>query len=216
MKINKEGHRIILSSACLSAVVAAVCILFLPVWAAWVLSILILGNFILIVSFFREPKRPHLTDSSMVYAPADGKVVVVEQVNENEYLDRKCIQVSVFMSITNVHVNWYPVGGTVEYFRYHPGKFLVAWHPKSSEENERTTTVVDTGKHKILFRQIAGLVARRIVSYCKVGEKAVQNDKFGFIKFGSRIDILLPVDSEILVKIGDKVTGSQTPIARLK
>lgn len=215
MKINKEGQKIIALSLCLAAAIWVVCILFLPPWLAWLLNMLVLADLIFIVSFFREPKRPRITDPSIVYAPADGKVVVVEEVEEKEYLGEKRIQVSIFMSITNVHVNWFPVGGTVEYFRYHPGKFLVAWHPKSSEENERTTTVVNTGKHRILFRQIAGLVARRIVSYAQVGESAGQNEKCGFIKFGSRLDLLLPADAEILVGIGDKVTGSQTPVARL-
>lgn len=216
MKINKEGYRIIFLSFCLSAVICAVCFIFLPSWLAWTLGTLILLEFLFIVSFFREPKRPYLSDDSIVYAPADGTVVVIEEVQEKEYLGEKRIQVSVFMSITNVHVNWYPVSGIVEYFRYHPGKFLVAWHPKSSEKNERTTTVVNTGKHRILFRQIAGFVARRIVSYANVGGQAVQNEKFGFIKFGSRIDLLLPLDAEILVNIKDKVVGSQTPVARLK
>ena len=126
------------------------------------------------------------------------------------------MQISIFMSVTNVHMNWVPVGGVVEYFKYHPGRFLVAWHPKSSTENERTTTVVgmESG-HKVLFRQIAGLVARRIVSYMKVGSKVEQNSVSGFIKFGSRIDVLVPKGSEVLVEIGDSVVGSQTPIARL-
>lgn len=216
MKINKEGHNIILLSACLSVALWVAVILFLPTWLCLVLSIAILAFLAFVISFFREPKRPYVSDDTLVYAPADGKIVVIEEVEEKEYLDGKYLQVSVFMSITNVHINWYPVSGTVEYFKYHPGKFLVAWHPKSSEENERTTTVVNTGKHRVLFRQIAGLVARRIVSYVKVGEPAVQNEKFGFIKFGSRIDLLLPPDAEILVGIGDKVTGSQTPLARLK
>lgn len=216
MRINKEGHNIILLSLCLGAIIGVASILFLPSWLAWIIDILVVFDILFIVSFFREPQRPYVSDPSIVYAPADGKVVVIEEVEEKEYLGVKCIQVSVFMSITNVHVNWYPVSGTVEYFRYHPGKFFVAWHPKSSEENERTTTVVNTGKYRILFRQIAGLVARRIVSYAKVGEPAVQNEKFGFIKFGSRVDLLLPPDAEILVNLNDKVTGSQTPIARLK
>ena len=121
------------------------------------------------------------------------------------------------MSITNIHMNWLPVGGVIDYFKYHPGRFLIAWHPKSSTENERTTTVVklDNGE-KILFRQVAGLIARRIVSYIKVGDQVKQNDVFGFIKFGSRIDVLVPKDSELLVEIGDPVVGSQTPLLRLK
>lgn len=149
-------------------------------------------------------------------APADGTVVVVEEVTENEYFNDRRLLVSVFMSLSNVHINWFPVGGRIEYFRHHQGRFLVAWHPKSSEENERTTTVVDMGGCKVLFRQIAGLIARRIVSYARVGEVAGQNTQCGFIKFGSRVDVYLPLGTEVLVKLGDKVTGSQTPIARLK
>ena len=172
---------------------------------------------LLIVAFFREPRRVKIHDADLVFSPCDGRVVVTEPVHESEYLDREMMQISIFMSITNVHMNWLPVGGVVEYFKYHPGRFLVAWHPKSSTENERTTTVVrlDDGRH-VLFRQIAGLIARRIVSYMKVGERVKQNDVCGFIKFGSRIDVLLPKDSEVLVEIGDPVVGSQTPIARLK
>lgn len=221
MKINKEGTTIILVSG---AAVAVVCVLLhwlvlktvLPEWLAviTVAALLVLWGFV--IAFFREPARPLLADPDLVYSPCDGTVVVCEPVEETEYLGCRCLQISVFMSITNVHINWYPVGGHVEYFKYHPGRFMVAWHPKSSEDNERTTTVIDTGRCRVLFRQIAGLVARRIVSYARAEELAVQNDKCGFIKFGSRVDVLLPLDTEILVKIGDKVTGSLTPLARLK
>ena len=169
-----------------------------------------------IVAFFREPRRVRIHDEDLVFSPCDGRVVVTEIVREKEYLDDDMMQISIFMSVTNVHMNWTPVAGVVEYFKYHPGRFLVAWHPKSSTENERTTTVVrmETGR-KVLFRQIAGLIARRIVSYMKVGDKVEQNSVCGFIKFGSRIDVLVPKDSELLVSIGDAVIGSQTPIARL-
>lgn len=216
MKINKEGYTILSVTFILFAAIGAAWLLWLPAILAWILIPALFIFYLCIVSFFREPRRPHLLDDGLVYAPADGKVVVVEPVREKEYLGDERIQVSIFMSVTNVHVNWYPVGGEVVYTKYHPGKFLVAWHPKSSEENERTTTVVDTGRHKILFRQVAGMVARRIVTYSKVGAHAEQNTKVGFIKFGSRLDIFLPLDSEILVSIGELVTGSQTPIARLK
>lgn len=216
MRINKEGYNIITFTLLLAAAIWVACILLFPAWLGWLIGLWALADVVFIVSFFREPKREFLSDPSLVYAPADGKVVVVEEVEEKEYLGERRIQVSIFMSLTNVHVNWFPVGGTVEYFRYHPGRFLVAWHPKSSEDNERTTTVVNTGSHKVLFRQVAGFIARRIVSYARVGEVAVQNTKCGFIKFGSRIDLLLPTGTEILVGIGDKVVGSQTPIARLK
>lgn len=169
-----------------------------------------------IVSFFREPRRVKIHDADLVFSPCDGRVVVTEVVQDDEYFHGKRLQVSIFMSVTNVHINWFPVGGIVRYFKYHPGRFLVAWHPKSSSENERTTTVVETDKGvEVMFRQIAGVVARRIVSYVKVGEHVVQNDKCGFIKFGSRIDILLPEDAKLLVEIGDGVVGTQTPIARI-
>ena len=169
-----------------------------------------------IVSFFREPRRVKIHDADLVFSPCDGRVVVTVVVQDDEYFHGKRLQVSIFMSVTNVHINWFPVGGIVRYFKYHPGRFLVAWHPKSSSENERTTTVVETDKGvEVMFRQIAGVVARRIVSYVKVGEHVVQNDKCGFIKFGSRIDILLPEDAKLLVEIGDGVVGTQTPIARI-
>ncbi len=221
MKINKEGYRIIF-------IAGAVCLL---IWwlfyhllvshaagaLLWGGTAFLLLFWFFIVAFFREPRRVRIHDADLVFSPCDGRVVVTEVVTENEYLKGEMLQISIFMSVTNVHMNWVPVGGTVEYFKYHPGRFLVAWHPKSSTENERTTTVIamPSGK-KVLFRQIAGLIARRIVSYMKVGEFAEQNSVSGFIKFGSRIDVLIPKDSELLVEIGDPVVGSQTPIARLK
>lgn len=221
MKINKEGLKIIATSGLIVAIVlAANCLLsiyeLLPMWATITILVVALGLWGFIIRFFREPTRPLLKDDQIVFSPCDGEVVVVEPTDENEYMGCKCLQISVFMSVHNVHVNWFPVSGEVEYFKYHPGKFLVAWHPKSSEDNERTTTVVNTGKHKVLFRQIAGFVARRIVSYAEVGKRVEQNTKCGFIKFGSRVDLLLPLDCEPLVKIGDKVVGSQTPLVRLK
>ena len=221
MKINKEGLKIIATTGLIVAIIlAGNCLLsiygLLPMWATILILVAALGLWGFVTAFFREPARPTLTDKEIVFSPCDGEVVVVEQTDETEYLGCKCLQISIFMSVYNVHVNWYPVAGEVEYFKYHPGKFLVAWHPKSSEENERTTTVVNTGKHKVLFRQIAGFVARRIVSYAEEGKKVEQNSKCGFIKFGSRIDLLLPLDCEPLVKIGDKVVGSQTPLVRLK
>ena len=178
---------------------------------------LLVAFWFFIVSFFREPRRIKIHDADLVFSPCDGRVVVTEVVEESEYFEgKKRLQVSIFMSVTNVHINWFPVGGIVKYFKYHPGRFLVAWHPKSSTENERTTTVVETSKGvEVLFRQIAGVVARRIVSYVKVDEEVHQNDKCGFIKFGSRIDILLPENAELLVEIGDRVVGTQTPIARI-
>ena len=169
---------------------------------------------ILVLQFFRNPKRNTILNSQNIIAPCDGKVVVIEEVTEHEYFNDKRIQVSIFMSPLNVHVNRYPISGAVKYAKYHPGKFLVAWHPKSSIENERTTVVVKnetTGA--ILFRQIAGAVARRIVMYSKTNDKAVQGEDMGFIKFGSRVDLFLPLDAKINVAIDDVVKGGISVIA---
>lgn len=220
MKINKEGYKII-------GITGTVCVLFWTliyylldqhanVSVMWLSALLLVLFWFFIVAFFREPRRVRIHDADLVFSPCDGRVVVTELVEENEYLHERMLQISIFMSITNVHMNWVPVGGEVEYFKYHPGRFLVAWHPKSSTDNERTTTVVRMASgRKVLFRQIAGLIARRIVSYMKVGAPVEQNSVCGFIKFGSRVDVLIPADSELLVEIGDPVVGSQTPIARL-
>ena len=221
MRINKEGYKII-------GVSGVICLLlwwlfyYLLVHDAnisllWFSAVVLLLFWFFIVAFFREPRRVRIHDADLVFAPCDGRVVVTEVVSENEYLKEEMLQISIFMSITNVHMNWVPVGGEVEYFKYHPGRFLVAWHPKSSTENERTTTVVRMPSgQKVLFRQIAGLIARRIISYMTVGHQVEQNSVCGFIKFGSRVDVLVPKDSELLVEIGDPTVGSQTPIARLR
>ena len=220
MKINKEGYKIItVSGVCLAALWTLAYYMVEAhehMWLLTLLSLMFLMLWFFIVSFFREPRRIKIHDADLVFSPCDGRVVVTEVVQDDEYFKGKRLQVSIFMSVTNVHINWFPVGGIVKYFKYHPGKFLVAWHPKSSTDNERTTTVVETKEGvEVLFRQIAGAVARRIVSYVKVGDEAEQNKPFGFIKFGSRIDILLPKDAKLLVEIGDKVVGTQTPIARI-
>lgn len=179
----------------------------------WVLSA---AFFFIIVYFFRSPNRKITPDDNQVLSPADGKVVVIEEVREEEYFNDPRIQVSVFMSPLNVHLNRYPVGGKLDYFKYHPGHYHVAWHPKSSTENERTTIVVETTNGpKVLFRQIAGAMARRIVSYCEEGNQVSQGEECGFIKFGSRVDILLPLDAKVKVAIGDKVKGAQSIIAEL-
>ena len=220
MKINKEGYKIItVSGVCLAALWTLAYYMVEAhehMWLLILLSLMFLMLWFFIVSFFREPRRIKIHDDDLVFSPCDGRVVVTEIVEDSEYFHGKRLQVSIFMSVTNVHINWFPVGGVVKYFKYHPGRFLVAWHPKSSTDNERTTTVVQTRKGvEVLFRQIAGFVARRIVSYVKVDEQVHQNDKCGFIKFGSRIDILLPTNAELLVEIGDRVVGTQTPIARI-
>lgn len=173
--------------------------------------------FLTILQFFRNPRRmvPEEADH-LVYAPADGKVVVIEEAYEQEYFRAKRLQVSIFMSPVNVHVNRNPVSGLVKYNKYHPGKYLVAWHPKSSTENERTTVVIDTGETEILLRQIAGALAKRIKNYLEEGQQVVQGEDFGFIKFGSRVDLFLPLGTQLRVEIGQKVKGNKTVIAELE
>ncbi|MDH3651349.1 MAG: phosphatidylserine decarboxylase family protein [Saprospiraceae bacterium] len=215
MKIHKEGAQTILIIITLLGLINAIIFYFAtPGIGLFVatLSILILA---FILHFFRSPSRSRVLDPSLILAPADGKVVVLEEVFESEFLKIKCKQISVFMSPLNVHVNWNPCSGKVVYDKYHPGKYLVAWHPKSSSLNERTTVVYELKNQRILIRQIAGAVARRIVNYLKEGDLVVQGDEMGFIKFGSRVDILVPLKSEILVSLNTKVKGTQTPIARL-
>ena len=215
MKIHNEGFKIITLFFLLLAGIDFVLIYFIPI--AWIWSILVGASvifFYLIVSFFRVPKRAVTIDGNKILAPSDGKVVVIEEVQETEYLNDKYTQISIFMSPLNVHCQWYPINGIVKYFKYHPGKYLVAWHPKSSTENERTTIVVeDEEGRQILFRQIAGAVARRIVYFGKEGEEARQDKEAGFIKFGSRIDVFIPLKSSINVKIGENVVGTQTVLA---
>lgn len=181
----------------------------------WFIYILSAFLFITIVQFFRSPKKVITLDEGVVLCPADGKVVVIEETEETEYFNDKRIQVSIFMSPVNVHVNRNPISGIVTYFKYHPGKFLVAWHPKSSTDNERTTVVVKKKDGvEVLFRQIAGALARRIVWYVKEGEKVQQGEEFGFIKFGSRVDLFLPLGTKIEVGLDQKVVGGKTVIAR--
>ncbi len=216
MRIDKEGHVIIRNTLMICVAISLAAFLFLPQGWFIGISIFLLLKLLFVVRFFRVPHRVLPHDEDVVYAPADGTIVVVEKTFEDEYLKRECLQVSIFMSVWNVHANWFPIGGKVKYFKHHHGLFLVAWHPKSSTENERTTTVVE-GKHgEILFRQIAGLVAKRIVSYANVGTDIKQNQRCGFIKFGSRVDLYLPLDAKVEVAMKQKVVGTQTVIARLK
>ena len=213
---HKEGHKIILISFILTVISFLLIDNFITEtdWLRTVLMLLILVFLILILQFFRNPKRLTSKNDHHIVSPVDGKVVVIEEVYEKEYLKKKCIQLSVFMSPINVHVTRYPTSGDITFSKYHPGKYLVAWHPKASEENERTTVVV---KNKIfgdvLFRQIAGALAKRIVNYAKEGESAKQGEDSGFIKFGSRVDIYIPLDSKIKVKINDKVRGGESVLA---
>ncbi|MFN6396621.1 MAG: phosphatidylserine decarboxylase family protein [Bacteroidota bacterium] len=180
------------------------------------LTLLITISFwIFILSFFRIPSRVHTIQEGAVVAPADGEVVVIEEVQADEYFSDRRIQVSIFMSPLNVHVNRNPVSGEVLYSQYHPGKYLVAWHPKSSTENERHSVVYKTQGKEILVKQIAGALAKRIVNYLKPGQQVKQTEEMGFIKFGSRVDLLLPLDAKILVKLGDKPQGGVTVLATL-
>ena len=219
MHYHREGYKIILVSSLL-IILADIGVFYLlenfPI-IKFILAIGLMAFLVLIIQFFRVPDRVATQSEDGVISPADGKVVVIEEVDENEYFNDRRIQVSIFMSPLNVHANYYPVEGEVNYYKYHPGKYLVAWHPKSSTENERSSIVVKKRNGvEILFRQIAGAVARRIVCYAKEGKQVAQAEEVGFIKFGSRIDLLLPIDSEILVELDQKVQGRITTIAKLK
>ena len=216
MKFHKEGYPTLLVTILFSTIMISIAKLIFPEfaiahWFAYILSGFLL---VVVIQFFRHPTRVHTINSNAIIAPADGEVVVIEETNEDEYFKDKRIQVSIFMSPINVHVNRYPIAGIVTYAKYHAGKFLIASLPKASTENERTSVVV---KHEngtsILFRQVAGALARRIVMYSKEGDAAIQCDEMGFIKFGSRVDLYLPLDAKLKVKIGDAVKGSQSVIA---
>jgi phosphatidylserine decarboxylase len=213
---HKEGQKIIFISLILvGGLFLLIDFIEIP-WLIKTLQIGLLVFFILILQFFRNPKRHTQHNDIHVVSPVDGKVVVIEEVEEPEYFKDKRLQVSIFMSPINVHVTRYPVGGKVVFSKYHPGKYLVAWHPKSSEENERTTVVVENQKiGKVLYRQIAGALARRIVNYAKKDMNVVQGSDAGFIKFGSRVDLFLPLDTKLKVNLDQKVKGGETIIAEL-
>lgn len=216
MKFHKEGWPSLLIVLVFSAMVIGIAHYFFPEFFIAKLFAYALSGFLVItiLQFFRHPSRQHTLGENLIISPADGKVVVIEEAEEPEYFKGKRLQVSVFMSPINVHVNRYPIAGNVSYFKYHPGKFLAAWEPKSSTDNERTTVVVKHNNGKeVLFRQIAGALARRIVWYCKEGDVAAQCGEMGFIKFGSRVDLFLPLDVKLKVKIGDVVKGSQSVLA---
>ena len=216
MKIHKQGYTIIAFFGIALAVLIALTAIFVKIVYLSVPLITIgLVFYLLILWFFRVPDRQIILDDKLVYAPADGKIVVIEPTIEQEYFNDERIQVSIFMSPLNVHVNYYPVGGVVDYTKYHPGKYLVAWHPKSSAENERSTIVIKKGDTTILVRQIAGAVARRIITGAKTGDEVKQGDELGFIKFGSRVDILLPKSAEVVAKLNQKSRAKKTVIAKL-
>lgn len=216
MRIHKEGTvTIALTGAVVLAINASIYYLFpaLQGWPALTIGVLTFSLFLFMVSFFRIPSRVHTIQENAIVAPADGEVVVIEEVQADEYFTDRRIQVSIFMSPLNVHVNRNPVSGEVVYSQYHPGKYLVAWHPKSSTENERHSVVYRTNGKEILVKQIAGALAKRIVNYLQPGQQVKQTEEMGFIKLGSRVDLLLPVDAKIHVKIGDKPQGGVTVIA---
>jgi phosphatidylserine decarboxylase len=210
MTIHKEGYRTI---AIVFGVLLVLC------WLLWTLRFFVVAAvaavffWLFIIRFFRMPYRPQHIDAQAIFSPCDGRIVIIDKVFEPEYLKTECLQISVFMSPNNVHANWYPISGVVEYMRYHKGKYLVAWHPKSSTLNERTSVVIADGSRRVLMRQIAGFVARRIVCYVRAGARVEQNTQMGFIKFGSRVDVFLPLDVKINVQIGQKVIGTQTILA---
>ena len=212
---HKEGFTIIIVSFVLIAVAALLAEQFIGLkWLRIALQLTLLVFLVLILQFFRNPDRQPLALENAVVSPVDGKVVIVKEVEEPEYFKGKRLQVSIFMSPLNVHVTRYPVSGKVVFSKYHPGKYLVAWHPKSSTLNERTTIVVDNPTYgEVLYRQIAGAVARRIVNYAEEGQAVTQGTDAGFIKFGSRVDVFLPIETPVLVKEGQFVKGGVTLIA---
>lgn len=216
MKLHREGKATIIIAFLALVLFGGAAFFFLEKYH-WIVTLPLFILFGLVLWFFRVPERNILEQVENVLAPVDGKVVMIKEVEENEILKTRCIQVSIFMSPLNVHICRYPVTGTVFYKKYHPGKYLMAWNEKSSTENERTTIAVDTlTNHKVAFRQIAGYVARRIAMYSKEGDQAKAGHELGFIKFGSRMDVFLPLDTEILCKIGDITTGGIDVIAKLK
>lgn len=218
MKLHKEGYVTVVVAFIVLFGLAAGLIYFLPsfVWLRVLILLTALFFYFRAVSFFRVPKRNFSQIESAILSPADGEIVAIEEVFEAEYLNAKCIQISVFMSPRDVHINWMPASGKISYYKYHPGKHLVAWHPKSSHLNERTSIGLELNSGtQLFFRQIAGALARRIVCYAKVGLQMNQTDEMGFIKFGSRVDVFLPLDAKINVKMKDVVVGGQSILARL-
>ena len=212
---HKEGGKIILISTTLTVLFLLLADKFIStIWLQKTIEIVVLLLLIIVLHFFRNPVRTVAINDNHIIAPVDGKVVVIEEVFEGEYFKDKRMQVSIFMSPINVHVTRYPVNGLVKFSKYHPGKFLVAWHPKASEENERTTIVVENKVFgEILYRQIAGALAKRIINYAEEGTQVVQGTDAGFIKFGSRVDLFLPLGTEISVKLNEKAVGGKTIIA---
>ena len=213
MNLHREGYKILRNEILIFLMVN-----YITYWYSeilfWYFTLPIsVFLFVMSVYFFRVPERNFERKEGSIYAPCDGKVVVIEETEESEFYKDKRLQISIFMSPLNVHNNLYPIGGKVTYTKYHPGKFLAAWHPKASTDNERNTIVIENDKISVLFRQIAGVVARRIISYTNVGDSATTSDEFGFIKFGSRIDVLLPIGTKVTTNLNQKVKSGITVIA---
>lgn len=215
MRIHRQGYKIIFFTFCIYTVILFIVFNYISITVvSLIIFLVLLFSFLFIIWFFRVPKRILRNDENLVYAPADGKVVAIEEITEEEYFKDTRIQISIFMSPLNVHVNYYPVSGTIEYLKYHKGKYLVAWHPKSSTLNERANIVIKSIKSKsIMVKQIAGAVARRILTNATKGERVRQGDELGFISFGSRVDIILPAGTKVLTSINNKVKGKKTIIA---
>ena len=215
IRFHKEGYKIISITFIIAISAILLAENFISIgWLVMAIKLIILAFVIIVLQFFRNPSRTTVLNDHHIIAPVDGKVVVIEEVEEPEYFKGKRLQVSIFMSPINVHVTRYAMSGVIKYSKYHPGKYLVAWHPKASTENERTTVVIENETiGEILYRQIAGALAKRIVNYAKVGDKVVQGTDAGFIKFGSRVDVYLPIGTKVNVKLGDKVKGGVQVIA---
>lgn len=218
MKLHKEGYPTVAIAIIIFIAICGISIYTMGLtWPTYIIMAIFGIITMLVISFFRVPTRHVSTIEGAIVAPADGTVVAIEEVDEPEVLKCKCLQVSIFMSVFNVHINWYPISGIIRYYRHHNGNFKAAWLPKSSTQNERSSVVIERPDGtKILVRQVAGALARRIVTYSKEGSKAEQSTQMGFIKFGSRVDMYLPIGTQIDVKLQDKVTGSQTIVGWFK
>ena len=216
IRFHKEGYKIIVIAFILSITGILLAEKFIEIiWVVKAIQIVILAFLFIVLQFFRNPKRATNLNENTIIAPVDGKVVVIEEVEEPEYFKDKRLQVSIFMSPINVHVTRYAMSGVVKYSKYHPGKYLVAWHPKASTENERTTIVLDNKIFgEVLYRQIAGALAKRIVNYAEEGTEVIQGADAGFIKFGSRVDLYLPIGTELTIKLGDVVKGGTQVVAK--
>ena len=217
IRFHKEGYKIISITFIIAIAAILLAENFIDInWLVKAIQVIVLGFVIIVLQFFRNPKRITSLNDHQIIAPVDGKVVVIEEVQESEYFKDKRLQISIFMSPINVHVTRYAMSGIVKYSKYHPGKFLVAWHPKSSTENERTTVVIENKTiGEILYRQIAGALAKRIVNYANEADKVVQGADAGFIKFGSRVDLYLPLGTKVNVKLGDTVKGGVQVVAEI-